>query len=225
MATEFYLLRHLNVDNDVVHARQGSNGAIARFVYPSEVRLSNVNRVRTSGVEGGSADVTVTEMLSAGVRPQVQMRKLLSRGRLGSCMVSAAIVVWRCLPRVGGGPILPFFQTRARKWEAVVLLAWLATAMESTRGQCGDCTEFDSSVESHMERILGCKRAKKEVCGKTTPQLQHQSSGRKIRVTCLTLKRHSVEARLHWRYLTPQACAVRRGRLQEKQPLPRVWTL
>ena len=94
-----------------------------------------------------------------------------------------------------------------------------------TWAQCGDSTELDSSVESHMERILGCKCAKKEVCGKTTPQLQHQSSGRKIRVTCLTLKRHSVEARLHWRYLTPQACAVRHGRRQEKQSLPRVWTL
>ena len=121
------MLRHLNVDNEEVHARQGPNGAITRFVYPSEVRLSNVNRVRTSGVEGGSADVTVTDMLSAGVRPQVQMRKL-------SVVAALVIVVWRSLPGVGGGPILPFFQTRARKREAVVLLAWLATAMESTRG-------------------------------------------------------------------------------------------
>ena len=135
VATEFYLFRHRNVDNDEVHAREGPSGAIARLVYPSEVRLSNVNRVRTSGVEGASADVTVTEMLSAGVRPQVQMRKLsVSRGRFGSWMASAAIVVWRSLPRVGGGHILPFYQTRARKLEAVVLFAWLATAMESTRG-------------------------------------------------------------------------------------------
>ena len=134
VATEFCLLRHLNVDNDEVHARHGPNGAIARFVYPSEVRLSNVNRVQTSGVEGGSADVTVTEMLSAGVRPQVQMRKL--------SVVAALVHAWYlppssfggAFPGSGGGPILPFFQTRARKWEAVVLLAWLATAMESTRG-------------------------------------------------------------------------------------------